>query len=110
MCVSVCVCVCGGGGGYFSNFVYWLWMQVDNFVRKVMQGQASFYGFTQETLDSLMLTLLPPIGHEYQQAPLKPNTADEGMDKQVLLLKSLLDALQKNAGFHIPKVLVSPII
>ena len=102
--------MCWGGGGYFSNSVYWLWMQVDNFVRKVMQGQASFYGFTQETLDSLMLTLLPPIGHEYQQAPLKQNTVDEGMDKQVLLLKSLLDALQKNAGFHIPKVLVSPII
>lgn len=75
-----------------------------------MQGEASLYGFTKETLDSLMLTLLPPIDHEYQQLPLEQSTVDEDVDSQVFLLKSLLDALRKNAGFHIPKVLVSNIL
>ena len=74
-----------------------------------MQGEASLYGFTKETLDSLMLTLLPPIDHEYQQVPLEQSTVDEDVDSQVFLLKSLLDALRKNAGFHIPKVLVNNI-
>ena len=82
-------------------------VQVNDFANNVLQGQASLYGFTDETLDSLMLTILPPIGHEYQQPPLKPNADDEDMDIKLFLLKSLVDALRENAGFNIPKVLMS---
>ena len=67
-----------------------------------MQGKANLYGFAEETLDSLMLTLLPPIGHEYKRIPLKQNEKDVGI--KVFILKCLLDALQENAGFQIPKV------
>ena len=72
-----------------------------------MQGNTSLYGFTKETLDSLMLTLLPPIGHKYQ---LVQDTVNEEMDIKVLVLQTLVDALRDNAGFHIPKVLLSHMI
>ena len=68
-----------------------------------MQGNTSLYGFTKETLDSLMLTLLPPIGAKYQ---LVQNEVNEEMDIKVSVLKTLVDALRDNAGFHIPKVLL----
>ena len=93
--------------GTFLTVFTWFWLQVHDFANKVLQGNASLYGFTDETLDSLMLTLLPPIGHEYQRVPLEQNAADEVMDITVFLLKSLVDAVRENAGFHIPKVLVS---
>ena len=85
----------------------WFWLQVNDFAKMVLQGKASLYGFTDETLDSLVLTLLPPSGHKYQQVPLDQNAADKDIDIKVFLLKSLVDALRENAGFHIPKVLVS---
>ena len=71
-----------------------------------MGGKSNFYGFASETLHSLMLGLLPPIGHEYKQMSLKPNNVDEDEDMniKVFLLKCLLDALRENAGFQIPKV------
>ena len=72
-----------------------------------MQGKTNLYGFAEETLDSLMLTLLPPIGHEYKRIPLKQNKED--VDIKVFILKCLLDALQENAGFQIPKVRTSPL-
>ena len=54
-----------------------------------------------------MLTLLPPIGHKYQ---LVQDTVNEEMDIKVLVLQTLVDALRDNAGFHIPKVLLSHMI
>ena len=91
---------------YLTVFT-WFWLQVNDFANNVLGKKASLYGFTDETLDSLMLTLLPPIGHEYQRIPLKQNADDEGMDIKVFLLKSLVDAIRENAGFNIPKVLMS---
>ena len=91
----------------FLTVLTWFWLQVHDFANKVLQGKTSLYGFTDETLDSLMLTLLPAIDHEYQRVPLEQNAADEDMDIKVFLLKSLVDAVRENAGFHIPKVLVS---
>ena len=87
----------------------WFWSQVKEFVNNVLEGKTSLYGFTdsEETLDSLMLTLLPPIGYKYQRIPLEQDAVDVNMDIKVLLLKSLVDALRENAGFHIPKVLVN---
>ena len=74
-----------------------------------MQGKTNLYGFAEETLDSLMLTLLPPIGHEYKRIPVPLKQNDEDMDIKVFILKCLLDALQENAGFQIPKVCTSPL-
>ena len=111
---SIGYCIHQGNTVYYILFVgtfltvfTWFWLQVHDFASKVLQGKASLYGFTDETLDSLMLTILPPIGHEYQRVPLEQNPPDEDLDIKVFLLKSLVDALRENAGFHIPKVLVS---
>ena len=93
--------------GYLFNCFHLVWLQVNDFANNVLQKKASLYGFTDETLDSLMLTLIPPIDHEYQRVPLKQNADDEDMDIKVFLLKSLVDALRENAGFNIPKVLMS---
>jgi len=78
--------------------------QVEDFATNVTQREGNFYGFTKETVDSLLLTLLPPAGHKYKRIPLKQDSIDEDMDIEVLLLKCLLDALRENAGFQIPKV------
>ena len=72
-----------------------------------MQGKTNLYGFAEETLDSLMLTLLPPIGHEYKRIPVPLKQNEEDVDIKVFILKCLLDALQENAGFQIPKVRTS---
>ena len=78
--------------------------QVDDFATNVMGEKSNFYGFASETLHSLMLGLLPPIGYGYKQMSLKPSHVDEHIDIKVFLLKCLLDALRENAGFQIPKV------
>ena len=78
--------------------------KVEDFATNVTQREGNFYGFTKETVDSLLLTLLPPAGHKYKRIPLKQDSIDEDMDIEVLLLKYLLDALRENAGFQIPKV------
>ena len=78
--------------------------QVEDFATNVTQREGNFYGFTKETVDSLLLTLLPPAGHKYKRIPLKQDNFGEDMDIKVLLLKCLLDALRENAGFQIPKV------
>ena len=73
-----------------------------------MQGKTILYGFAEGTLDSLILKILPPIGHQYTPISLEENediNIDE--DVKVIVLKCLLDALQENAGFQIPKVRTS---
>lgn len=76
------------------------------------QGKANLYGYAEETLDSLILTLLPSIGHKYKRIPMEQNdenlNIDEDMDIKTFLLKCLLDVLRENAGFQIPKVCTSP--
>ena len=85
----------------------WFGPQVDDFATNVTQGKANLYGFANETVDSMMLSLLPPIDHEYKRIPLRQNNVDEKIDIKVFLLKCLLDALRENAGFQIPKVCAS---
>jgi len=79
----------------------------NDFAKNVMQRKANLYGFAEGTLDSLMLKILPPIGHEYKRIPLKQNegiNVDKDVDVKVSVLKCLLDALRESAGFQIPKV------
>ena len=62
------------------------------------------YGLQPETLDSLVLELLPPLGHTYS------NINKDGVDKSqavtTYLFLKILNVLRNNAGFHIPKVIL----
>ena len=78
----------------------------NDFAKNVVQGKAILYGFAEGTLESLILKILPPIGHQYRRIP-KDIKIDEDINMKVFVLKCLLDALRENAGFQIPKVCTS---
>ena len=56
-----------------------------------------------ETLDSLVLSLLPTLTHSYESLG-EPSVTDSGIDMKVLLMQELLQNLRHCAGFHIPPV------
>ena len=64
----------------------------------------NLYGCTEGTLDSLLLTLLPKNGHGYIPLQSLEGIVDDFIDPKVYLLKILLHALRRNAGFRVPKV------
>lgn len=76
--------------------------QVQDFI-DLISGPSSLYGLQPETLDSLVLSLLPPLTHSYK--PLKePRVINDSLDLKVLLMQELLQDLCLCAGFHIPLV------
>ena len=77
-------------------------MQVVDFVDHI-GGMSSIYGLHRDTVHSLVLALLPPNGHEYQQR-CKPSTARGCSNMKVYFLETLLQAIKLNAGFRIPSV------
>ena len=66
--------------------------------------QPNLYGCTEETLDSLLLMLLPPTDHEYTPLHDQQNVCEESENICISFLKLLLKMLRENAGFPIPKV------
>ena len=99
--------------------------QVQVFI-DLISGSSSLYGLKVETLDSLVLSLLPSPTHTYEsikeprvmdssiehfrepnvmEEPL--NMMDDGLDLKVLLMKELLQNLRHCAGFHIPPVSIT---
>lgn len=73
------------------------------------------YGLRRETLDSLVLELLPPVDHTYKvmetpkavaaSSRLEPaSVVDDPLEVAVHLFQEILNALRNNAGFHIPRV------
>ena len=62
----------------------------------------SFYGLQPETLDSLVLELLPPLGHTLSS--LKKDPVDKSQEVTTYLFIKILNVLRNFAGFHIPKV------
>ena len=67
--------------------------------------QPNLYGCTGDTLDSLLLTLLPPTDHKYIPLHDQQNVCEESEHICIFFLKLLLKMLRENAGFHIPKVI-----
>ena len=63
----------------------------------------SLYGFKPETLDSLLLSILP-FNHTYQQPLRERSVVDDGLSVQVYLMKEMLQALRHSTGFNIPAV------
>ena len=64
---------------------------------------SSLYGLQPETLDSLLLYMLPATSHRFQEVP-----ADQQIVNNIrlYLLQQLLTALRASAGFCVPVVSV----
>ena len=73
---------------------------MEQFINSV-DGNTSLYGLQDETLDSLLLSLLPPNAHHYQDT-----TPEEvvGDNVGVYLLYKLLRLLKHSFGFAVPVV------
>lgn len=88
-------------------YVLFLNAQSVEFVEQV-KSSSSLYGFHEDTLASLLLSLLPPVGHkEFLQTDKPRKEKDEKEDKRenhVFLLDTLLRALRKRAGFRLSHV------
>ena len=80
-------------------------VQVSDFILRV-NGSTSLYGLEAETLDSLILDLLPPLNHSYCKLG-EDSMVDTSEPVPIYLLQELLRALRSNAGFHIPRVRIS---
>lgn len=76
--------------------------KVQDFIN-CLAGPCSLYGLQAETLDSLVLSLLPTLTHSYESLG-EPSVTDSGIDMKVLLMQELLQNLRHCAGFHIPPV------
>jgi hypothetical protein len=76
--------------------------KVENFVNHV--GCSGFYGLHKDTVDSLILSILPPLKFNFQQRK-EEVSADSTMTVEFYMLKLLLMCLRKLSGFHISQVL-----
>ena len=74
-------------------------VQVNDFILRV-HGSTSLYGLQAETLDSLILDLLPPLNHSYCKLG-EDSMVDTSEPVPIYLLHELLGALRSNAGFHV---------
>ena len=77
---------------------------MEQFINSV-DGNASLYGLQDETLDSLLLSLLPPnappYAHQYQDTAHGEVVGD---NVGVYLLYKLLRLLKQSFGFAVPVV------
>ena len=75
--------------------------QATEFVER-LGGHRSVYGYHSDTLKSLLISILPPVGYKIDD-----NFKTDGKCSQsteVYFLESLLSGLRDNAGFRIPMV------
>ena len=77
-------------------------LQVTDFIKSV-HSSYSLYGLQQETMDSLILDILPPHNHTYTKVD-ENNLPNTKQPATTYLLQELLVALCSHAGFRIPKV------
>ena len=56
-----------------------------------------------ETLDSLILDMLPPVGHTYTELR-EIGEVNDAQDVQSYFVLEILNSLRNNAGFHISEV------
>ena len=90
----------------YNNFTIILFsLQASEFIEHV-DGRSSLYGLHEDTLDSLVLSLLPPVGfQEFLETDKRgEDKIPEGERPDVFLLRRLLRALRRRAGFRIPHV------
>ena len=86
---------------YFRMLVENTRIKVNEFVQLV-GGKKSLYGLQNETVDSLMLCMLPARSHQFQVSWSQPTEDEDDLCRY--LLQQLLVALRVSAGFSIPLV------
>ena len=68
-----------------------------------MNESKSLYGLQTETVDSLILDMLPPVGYKFKE--LKSDTeVSQISDIHTVLITEILNAFRKSAGFNSPMV------
>ena len=78
-------------------------LQVEEFVTG-LQKEKNLYGWKEETLDSLLLLVLPAHNHKYVPYSPKPIHGSTKSGILITSLKNILQALVNNAGFRIQNV------
>ena len=66
-------------------------------------GPDGLYGFKLDTVDSLILSLLPPVDFEFN-CTREDSLVDPDEDVKVFMLRLLVQGLRRCSGFHIPYV------
>lgn len=75
---------------------------MDDFI-SIVEGSESLYGMKLETLDSMILDMLPPLGHTYTELR-ESSEVDDAQDVRPYLMLEILKYLRTNSGFYIPEV------
>ena len=69
-----------------------------------VSGSSSLYGLQpNKTLESLVLTILPSLGHKYKINN-EPSPTDGSANVKDYLVQNLLQSLKQYSGFRIPPV------
>ena len=69
----------------------------------LVSGPASLYGLCPDTLNSLIISLLPSVDHSYQEMG-ELSVVDDSCDVRLRMMQQIVQALRKYTGFFIPKV------
>ena len=64
----------------------------------------AFYGLQSETLNSLVLDLLPPLGHKYETISDGQDDSSISENITTFFLSEIVNVFRKHCGFNIPKV------
>ena len=76
-------------------------VQVEDFVEHI--GTQGLYGFKLDTVDSLILSLLPPVDFEFH-CTREQSLVDPTEDVKLFMLRLLVQCLRRCSGLHIPYV------
>ncbi len=76
--------------------------QVQEFI-ELVSGSESLYGLCPDTLNSLVLSLLPAVDHAYTEIG-KLSFVDNSSDIRFYTLQKIVQALREFTGLFVPKV------
>lgn len=85
------------------NSVVLLYAQTHEFLDSIGQS-SSIYGLHKDTVSSLLLTMLPPLEHDYGKHFKQPAKSTPAYEVRNRVMEMMLETLKKNAGFVIPEV------
>ena len=76
-------------------------LQVEDFVKQV--GPDGLYGYQLDTVNSLILSLLPPVDFKFH-CDKEQSFVDTSEDIKLFILRLLVQYIRRCSGFHIPFV------
>jgi len=82
-----------------------LYRQTHEFLKHIDHA-SSMYGLHEDTVSSLLLTMLPPLSHEYKHNLKMPSSKTPAYEVRNRVMELTLKALKLNAGFLLPEVTI----